>query len=339
MSKLLPVALVVALFGSTGIVRGADGPQTIAIGEWSKPVADNLGYTVRGRLVLCETVVAADRRETAVFVELQEAADSIGESLRIFCDLGKHDFRPEYKQGLQCQMRDKAGNEIAGTGFAFGGAIPRSLWITLPTDATIRLRATPFGMHQPGAIVVCPDLGKQWIIPDDDPGEYFLSGTFTVDPTKEQMTDGDGHVWRRDNRAAADEDRQSRHRGQTELGHRLLLREAVERAQAPDQIERGAAADVAVGKQRGQRAQGLVVGRIAELRHDHHAIDDQKIAVARWQPLAVAIQGPRQAQRDDFQRLAVLIGHLLKLDEVLLCRAVVVVRRVFAERQDDGRAD
>src|SRR4029453_9411294 len=106
------------------------------------------------------------------------------------------DFRPEYKQGLQCQMRDKAGNEIPGEGFPFGGAIPQSEWITLPTDASIRLRTTPFGLHRPGAIMVCAEGTKAWTIPDDDSGETFLSGPSTADPTKEQVTDGEGHVWR-----------------------------------------------------------------------------------------------------------------------------------------------
>ena len=196
MCKYFSPILLGTLLALGGFANAADGPKVIAAGEWSKAVTDHRGYAVRGRLVLCEKVVAEDRREVAVYVELQDACDFIGESMRVFCDLGRHDFRPEYKGGLRCQMHDKAKNEIPGEGFPFGGAIPKSQWITLPTDGTIRLRTTPFGIHRPGALAVCPELNKMWVIQDDDPGEYFLSGTFTVEPAKDQIPEGDGHVWR-----------------------------------------------------------------------------------------------------------------------------------------------
>ena len=37
-----------------GFSHAADGPEVIAAGEWSKPVADARGYAVRGRLVICQ---------------------------------------------------------------------------------------------------------------------------------------------------------------------------------------------------------------------------------------------------------------------------------------------
>lgn len=196
MCKCFSPIFLGALLALGYVANAGDGPKVIAAGEWSKPVADHRGYAIRGRLVLCEKVIAEDRREVAVYVELQDACDFIGESMRIFCDLGKHDFRPEYKGGLQYELRDKDKQVKAGEPFAFSGGTPKSQWITLPTDGTIRLRATPFGIHRPGALVICPDLGNLWIIQDDDPGEYFLSGTFTVEPAKDQIPEGDGHVWR-----------------------------------------------------------------------------------------------------------------------------------------------
>jgi hypothetical protein len=30
-------------------------------------------------------------------------------------------------------------------------------------------------------------LGQYWVIADDDPEPYFLSGTFTIDPTEDQV--------------------------------------------------------------------------------------------------------------------------------------------------------
>jgi len=168
----------------------------IAAGDWSKPVADSSGYAVRGRLVLGERVLGADRREVAVYVELQDAKESVGDSMRLFCDLGRTDFRPEYKGGLRCELRDKDKRPVESTAFPFSGAVPRSEWVTLPSDATVRLRASPFGVHRPKAMAIAPAFNSLWVIPDGDAGEYFLTGTFTIDPAADRKPSGEGHVWR-----------------------------------------------------------------------------------------------------------------------------------------------
>jgi hypothetical protein len=123
--------------------------------------------------------------------------------MRLFCDLGKTDFRPEHKGGLQCELLDKDKRPVPSAAFAFGGGIPRSEWMTLPSDATIRLRCSPFGVHRAKALAIAPHPGKLWVIADDDPSEYFLSGTFTVDPAShpvrpvEEIVPGDvEHVWK-----------------------------------------------------------------------------------------------------------------------------------------------
>ena len=191
----LPLALISLL--SLTAASSAEGPQVVASGPWSKPVADDRGYALRGRLVLCEKVVAPDRREVAMYVELQDACDFIGLGMQVYCELSKTNFRPEYKGGLQCEMRDKEGTLIEPQGFPFGGGVPRNQWVMLPTDGTIRLRTTPFGIHRPGALAVCPDLRGMWIITDDDTNEYLLSGTFSVDPPADQKAPDEGlHAWR-----------------------------------------------------------------------------------------------------------------------------------------------
>jgi hypothetical protein len=175
----------------------ADGPTVIAIGDWSKPVTDKDGYALRGRLVLCEKVVSADRREVAVYIDLQDASEAIHRETQLWCEVNKSDFRPDYKTGLHCEMHDSKGNKIESKGFPFGGGVPRNQWIALPSDATIRLRTTPFGIHQPGALAVCADLGGMWIIADDDKTEYRLSGTFTIDPAADNKPPADDlHIWR-----------------------------------------------------------------------------------------------------------------------------------------------
>jgi hypothetical protein len=191
------LSLLVLVVGIVG-ARAAAGheQQVIASGEWSKPVADNRGQALRGRLVLCETVIDPERREVAVCVELQEAGESIGQPLQVYCELSKRDFRPEYKGGLTCKLLDKDKHEFRGEPFAFSGGVPGSLWMTFPKDATIRLRTTPYGIHRPGALAICPHLGAFWIVADDDPDDYWLTATFTVSPADDLKPPGDGPIWR-----------------------------------------------------------------------------------------------------------------------------------------------
>jgi hypothetical protein len=175
----------------------------VAAGEWSKHVTDTRGRAVRGRLVLCAQAFDETRREFSVFIELADVSEAIHqESALLFFDLGKHDFRPEYKSGLICELRDAKAAAVESQPFAFSGAVPRSTWVSLPHQSTIRLRQSPYGIHRPGATAICPLLGQFWVIADDDPEPYFLSGTFTIDPTEEQVKAAelkpgqDWEIWR-----------------------------------------------------------------------------------------------------------------------------------------------
>jgi hypothetical protein len=193
--KFCAAVLLLVTLAATALA--ADGPTVIAFGDWSKPVTGKDGYALRGRLVLCEKVVSDDRREVAVYIELQDASESIHPDLQLWCEVAKTDHRPEYKPGLHCQMTDAKGNVVEAKGFPFGGGVPRNQWVSLPTDATIRLRTTPFGIHQPGALAICPNLSGMWIISDDDKAEFRLSGTFTIDPAADNKPPNDDlPVWR-----------------------------------------------------------------------------------------------------------------------------------------------
>jgi hypothetical protein len=185
------------LLAMSGTAHATEPAKLLAAGEWSKVVADKDGYALRGRLVLCEhmlTVGGRDgfpqqqRREVITYVELQDASDFVGRSMRLFCDFGKTDFRPENKSGLQCEMVDKEHRAVPAASFPFGGATPQSQWITLPGDATIRLRSTPFGVHREHALAIAPTPDKLWVIAENDAAEYFLSGTFTIEPSNEIRT-------------------------------------------------------------------------------------------------------------------------------------------------------
>jgi hypothetical protein len=45
-------------------------------------------------------------------------------------------------------------------------------------------------------MAISPELGKLWVIKDDDPNEYFLSSTFTIAPAEDGIEKDGGHIWR-----------------------------------------------------------------------------------------------------------------------------------------------
>jgi hypothetical protein len=185
------VGVVWCGWGESG--RAAEPAAVLAVGEWSEPVTDSRGYTLQARLVVGEKWVEG-LRETPIYVELRDASDSIGESLQLYCEMGKSDFRPEYKGGLWCELRDRDDQPIENAPLLFGGAVPQSEWLTLPTDGLIRVRASPFGIRRAEGMALCPHLGQHWVVAGGE--EYFLSGTFTIDPAADLATPSEGHVWR-----------------------------------------------------------------------------------------------------------------------------------------------
>jgi hypothetical protein len=193
--NILKQSVAAIALACIGTCMAGEPPKEIAVGDWSESVTDNRGYSVRGRLVLTERP-HGEHREVTVYIELQDASDARGHGMRIFCDMGKTDLSGKTKTGLTCELHDEDDKPVESTSFPFGGGVPKSEWITLPTDATMRLRASPFGIYRPGAKAICPHLNVLWVIDDDDPKDYFLSGTFTVDPEEGRKEVSDPQIWR-----------------------------------------------------------------------------------------------------------------------------------------------
>jgi hypothetical protein len=171
-------------------------PKVIASGEWSDPVVDEGGYAVQGRMVICEKSVTHERFEVVLYIELRDATSSVGRSLRLYCDMGKTDSAANERSGLQSELKDSNGHAVEAAATAFGGAVPTSQWVTLPSDATIRLRASPFGIHRSRGITISPYLGTAWVIDDNDSGEHTLSGKFVINPPEETLAPSNAHVWK-----------------------------------------------------------------------------------------------------------------------------------------------
>lgn len=93
------------------------------------------------------------------------------------------------------------------------------------------------------------------------------------------------------------------------LSCRYLLREAVEGAQAPDQIGAIDADHLAGGKEFLQNLLGALVVGMVEEGQQHDMISDIEIGITGRKALPLVDDGWRHRQGDDLQRLAVLIAH------------------------------
>ena len=111
-------------------------------------------------------------------------------------------------------------------------------------------------------------------------------------------------------------------------------------AQPPNQIAGGETDDFAIGELPAKNFHHGAIGRVFELRHNDGSVGDVEVAIAGRQSLAVVKNRPRHRQRDDFQRLAVLIGHVLEPFNVPTQRSVIeIVGILFPSRHHGARTD
>ncbi len=136
----------------------------IAAGDWSAPVAGfqdkDTGRgahhpTLRGRLLLCES---PKNHSPAIYLELQDCGEAWGNNMELYCNMNPGG-------GYHLEFRDAAGRLLPGRSGGFEGGVPGAAWITLPTDAAVRLRISPFATFSL-----------------ESTNDYFISGTFIVDP-------------------------------------------------------------------------------------------------------------------------------------------------------------
>ncbi len=127
-------------------------------------------------------------------------------------------------------------------------------------------------------------------------------------------------------------------RGRVDRG--LLLRQAVERSQAPHKVHRVYADHRAIGKQVRQDAESQAIIRIVECRNEHGLVRDVEISVAGGQPLALQVQGGGHRNERQLGPSAVFQSKALGAFPVFLKRPVVGVLWIGLAAEDErSRAD
>jgi hypothetical protein len=138
MKPALLLLVAVAYFSAHAAVES----KLLAVSDWSEPVGyrevGKHGRSIRGRLLICEGYSSAytgKTPETQVYLELHNVSSGVGSPIELYCDV---------RDGLQCELLDGHG-QAAPTPPTFNGGFPEACWITLPHDATVRLRASWYG--------------------------------------------------------------------------------------------------------------------------------------------------------------------------------------------------
>lgn len=171
---------------------GQPDAGVIGVGEWSEPVSDGDGYTLRGRLVVCDDRPASASGHARVYLELEHVFKGAWTSaLEVYHDI----------QGtaLNLELRDGHDQPVPRKPMAIRAPSLPPTWVTLPCDATARLRADLCHLStnpKPDGLQVLTGSGN-WIIPANAPAnaaaEFYLSGTFT--PPADHPSALKYHVW------------------------------------------------------------------------------------------------------------------------------------------------
>jgi hypothetical protein len=162
------------------------GTNIIALSDWSQPVGTDYGQILRGRMLLAQEHSPAylgQIPETEFYLELQNVSRAVGRPMQIYFEPGA---------GLHCEVLNANGKPppaVAGGGSGSGAG---PCWITLPYDATIRLRANMYGFGKKkgdGFLIAMSEPRMQrWDIQTGDTSVYFMSGKFTVKTPTNHVT-------------------------------------------------------------------------------------------------------------------------------------------------------
>jgi hypothetical protein len=169
--KPLPIFLSLVLCCHWCFAGQPDAAVT-SVGEWSEPVSDADGHTLRGRLVVCDDRPANASNHARVYLELEHGGSAL--PLEVYHDIES--------TALNLELRDGHDQPVPRKLVSVRRPSLPPCWVTLPCDSTVRLRSDLY------AVVLTPNpdgllfmLGSgTWIIPTNAAGEFYLSGTFTA---------------------------------------------------------------------------------------------------------------------------------------------------------------
>jgi hypothetical protein len=115
----------------------------------------------------------------------------------------------------------------------------------------------------------------------------------------------------------------------------LLLGEAVEGAQAPDEVDGVDAYDFAGGEAVGDDVEGVAVLAVVEGGDEDEAVGDVEVGVAGGEALIVKDDGRGHGEFDDLECFAVQVAEAAKAIEVFGEREMILIVRVGLDTGED----
>jgi hypothetical protein len=174
----------------TGITAGQPDPAVTSVGEWSEPVSDSDGHTLRGRLVVCDDRPAGGSNHARVYLELEHAIKGgFTSPLEVYHDINTGGT------ALNLELRDGHDQPVPPNPVSIRAPSLPACWVTLPCDATVRLRSDLYAYSltpNPDGLLLMLGSGT-WTIPTNATGEFYLSGTFT--PPADHPSALKYHIW------------------------------------------------------------------------------------------------------------------------------------------------
>jgi hypothetical protein len=157
---------------------GQSDSNLLAAGDWSKIVTDDAGHALRGRLLVYDDNIQGSAGHARVYLELQHVFQG-GWDLPV-------EFYFDVNSGsdLRLEVRDAANQSVPPQPINMRSFRLPSYWVTVPCDATVKLRADLYADSigsRPGNLVILQSSGC-WIIPRNTTKDYYLTGTFIAAP-------------------------------------------------------------------------------------------------------------------------------------------------------------
>jgi hypothetical protein len=184
----------VLLLASCEYCLGQTDTSVLAVGNWSDVVRDYDGYSMRARLLVCDssgTNKWGKSDHAKVYVDLQHVEDRFrGLPIEIYVN-DMDCLRFELRDGFDDPIRPKRSSEI----FSISRAVPPPFTLTIPGDSTLRLRADYClggSSKADGLTITAP--GVFWTIRSDATNEFFLSATFC--PPTNHIASTNCHAWK-----------------------------------------------------------------------------------------------------------------------------------------------
>jgi hypothetical protein len=151
---------------------------------------------LRGRLLLCQVPWRGpdSTPDIGVYLELEEVSDFGVAPVEVCCDLSA----TNRNDGLWCNLRYADGRPVPEGG-VYSGALPSSVWVTLPAFSNIRLKVSGGTAKTTGNWIQITLTRQMWNFPSSYTNDCFLSGTFTVNPPADLVTPytpSNHHVWK-----------------------------------------------------------------------------------------------------------------------------------------------